>query len=65
MSFIAMIGKNWQLVTDEQLSSRNNWLKFKTPGESPTTLEEVVEYTSNQYRKPEGCKHVTSWTCKH
>jgi hypothetical protein len=65
MSLIAMMGKNWQLDADDRLSLRNNWLKFKTPGETPITSEEFVEYTSNQYRRTEGCQHVTSWTCRH
>ena len=42
-----------------------NRLKFKTSGGLLITLEESMEYTSNQYRKPEGCQHVTGWTCKH
>ena len=29
------------------------------------TLDEFMEYTSNEYRKTKGCQHVTSWTCKH
>ena len=37
-----------------RLSLRNNRLRFKTSGELPITLEELMEYTSNQYRKTEG-----------
>ena len=40
-------------------------LKFKTSSDLPITLEEFMGYTSNSYRKTEGCQHVTSWTCKH
>jgi len=47
------------------LSLRNNRLKFKTSGELLITLEEFMEYISNQYRKTKGCQHVTGWTFKH
>ena len=44
--FCAMIGENWQLVTNEPVSSlRNNRLKFKTAGKSPVILEEYIEHT--------------------
>ena len=33
-------------------------LKLETSVEIPITLEEFMEYTSNQYRKTEGCQHV-------
>ena len=36
------------LVTDELVEFEDNWLKFKTSGELPITLEEHVEYISNQ-----------------
>ena len=42
-----MNGENEPLVTDEQLSLKNNRLKFKTAGELPITLQEFMEYTSN------------------
>ena len=48
------------------LSLRKNWLKFKTSGELPITLEEFLgNIPKNYYRKTEGCQHVTSRTCKH
>ena len=43
------------------LSLRNNWLKFETLGELPITLEESIEYTSNEESKTERCQHVTGW----
>ena len=46
-----MIGESRQLVTDERL-------KLETSVEIPITLEEFMEYTSNQYRKTEGCQPV-------
>ena len=40
-----MIRENRQLVTDELVELRNNWLNFKTAGKLPIILEEVIEYT--------------------
>ena len=45
MTSRAMIGENRQLVTNEPVSLRNNWLKFKIAGKLPITLEEFIEYT--------------------
>ena len=52
-----MIGEERQL---NQLSLRNNRWKFKASGELPITLEEFMKYTSNYYRKPEGCQHANT-----
>ena len=41
-----MIGENWQLVTANRLSLRNNRLKVKTAGKLLIILEEFIEYTS-------------------
>ena len=44
--FHAMIGENRQLVTNERrLSLKNNQSKFKTAGDLPIILEEIIEYT--------------------
>ena len=36
---------NRQLVTNEPVEFKNNWLKLKTAWKLPTILEEVIEYT--------------------
>ena len=40
-----MIRENRQLVKDEPVDLRNNWLRFKTAGKLPIILEEFIEYT--------------------
>ena len=41
-----MIGEIRQLVTKDQLSLRNNQLKFKTAGKLAIILEEFIKYTT-------------------
>ena len=48
-----------------QLSLRNNRLKFETSGQSPIISEEFIEYIRIWKRKTGGCQHVTGCTCKH
>ena len=42
-----------------QLSLRNNRLKFKIAGKVPLILEEFIEYTPRLSQKTGGCQHVT------
>ena len=45
-----------------RLSLRNNRLKFKTLGNSPITLEESIEYTSNEWKQIQKMLNVPGWT---
>ena len=58
-------GRTGSKLQMNRLSLRINRLKFKTAGNLPTILEEFIEYTPIQWRKPRWCQHVTGWTCKH
>jgi hypothetical protein len=54
-----MVGENRQLVTDEPVEVQD----FRRITDHSRRINR--EYTSNSYRKTEGCPHVTGWTCKH
>ena len=59
-------GRTDRQLQMNQLSLRNNRLKFKTSGYLFISLEELREYTSHYWRKTEErCQHVTSWPWKH
>ena len=48
-----------------RLSLRNGRLKLERSGELPISLEESIEYTSNEYSKTGRCQHVTGWIWNH
>jgi hypothetical protein len=45
---LPMDRQNHQYIQMNQLSFRNNWLKFNTSGRLPIVSEEAMEYISNQ-----------------
>ena len=45
------LGRTGGWLQMNRLSSRNNWLKFKTSGDLPIVLEESIEYTSNEWKQ--------------
>jgi hypothetical protein len=53
----------WSEMEDikELLSNSLKWI-FHT---NTDRFTKFTKYTSNWYKKTEGCEHVTGWTCKH
>jgi hypothetical protein len=56
-----MIGENWQLITNEPVDLRNNWLKLKTAEKLLIISEIFIEYTSGlikENRRMSTCKRL-------
>ena len=51
------LGESAAKLQMNQLTLRNNRLKFKTSRKLPIILEEYMEYTSHKYRKTERSQH--------
>ena len=58
----------FSVVTDELVEFENTWLKFKTSGEVPIILENLMECSSSLVKKKNQkmstCKPMV-WTWKH
>jgi hypothetical protein len=67
--YLFEVNKQWTKRINHlnRLSLKNNWLRFKTPGNLPIILEESMEYNPEWVNEenPERCEHVGSWAWQH